>query len=444
MIFLCLKVTMASLAGTLVSAVVGCLPAMHVYNIAMLLIAFHAAVSRSAWGSDPYIVMPFMMGLIVGWAMINTIPTVFLGAPDESAILMVFPTQKYLMQGRGYEATMLSAIGALGGVACLLLTAPLLPKILPIARSVLNPNLFWILVLILAYMVMSEFPRGGDRGPNRLARFLDAWKSLAAGILTLVLSGWLGFILLRKSPVPADFAFSNIMPAFVGLFGVPWVIQNIISGAEIPKQYIPRSVDCSAFIAFRGISAGFLGGFFAAFFPIVTGGIGGLLAGHATAQNDERSFIISQGTSKFVYYVGAFMLLFVPMASLTRGGLANMLRTMFIPRGPADYAMILAAMAVSTAVSFVLLSLLARLVILFIQRIDYRYASYATILIMVSLIVGFTGLNGLGVMVVATAIGLIPIAFHSRRSHCMGVLLIPVAIDMAGYGPAVSNFLGLS
>ena len=438
-----LKVFLSTVVGTIISIIIGCLPAMHVYNVATLFIVFYGAVSRSALGSDPYVMMPFMMGLVVGWAILNTVPTVFLGAPDESSMLMVFPTQKYLMQGRGFEAVELTAVGALGGIICLLAVSPFLPKIMPIARRVVGPNIFWILMLILAYMIMSEFPKGGDHGDTRFARLLDAWKSLSAGILTLILSGWLGFILIRK-PITTEFAFSNIMPAFVGLFGVPWVIQNIISGTEVPKQFFPKTIDCNGFIIFRGVSAGFLGGFFAAFFPIVTGGIGGLLAGHATAQNDERSFIISQGTSKLVYYVGAFLLFFVPMAHITRGGLANMLQTMFVPRTMADYYMVLGAIAISGALAFVLLGVMSRATIWLIERIDYRYASIAALLIMVGIVFGITGIQGLFLMIIATGIGMIPIVFHSRRSNCMGVLLIPVALDMAGYGPAIARFLGLT
>jgi putative membrane protein len=437
------KVVLSSCAGTLVSALIGWLPALHVYNVAMLLIVFHQQVEKTALGSDPYVIMPFMMGLIVGWAILNTVPTVFLGAPDESAVLMVFPTQKYLMQGRGYEATMLSALGALGGIACLLLTAPLMSKTLSVARAVMAPHYFWLLMLILAYMVLSEFPKGGDRGPTALARFWDAWKQLLAGILSLLLAGWLGFILMRKAPINTTFEFSNIMPAFVGLFGVPWVIQNIMSGTEVPPQHLPKSVDCTAFVAFRGITAGFLGGFFAAYMPIITGGIGGLLAGHATAQNDERSFIVSQGASKLVYYVGAFLLLFVPMASIARGGLANMLRTSYVPRGEHDFLMILAAMALSAALAFFLLGPVVRLTMAVIKRVDYRLLSWFTLAIMTTLVFVITGWGGLLIMVVSTGIGLIPVVFYSRRSNCMGVLLIPVALDMAGYGPAVARFMGL-
>ncbi|MCX7848230.1 MAG: tripartite tricarboxylate transporter permease [bacterium] len=439
-----LKVALSAIAGTLASTLVGCLPALHVYNVAMLMIVFHEHVAQSAWGSDQFILMPFLMGLIVGWAVLNTVPAVFLGAPDESAMLMVFPTQKYLMQGRGYEATMLSGLGALGGAMGLLLVAPLLPTLLPIARNVLSPHLFWLLALIIAYMVMSEFPRGGDRGPTPLARFWDAWKSLLAGILTLVLAGWLGFLLMRRAPIGVTFEFSKIMPAFVGLFGIPWVLQNIASGTEVPPQYVPRSADATPFIAFRGISAGFLGGFFAAFFPIVTGGIGGLLAGHATAQNDERAFIISQGASKFVYYVGAFLLFFVPAANLARGGLGHLVRTMYIPRTMGEYLMILGAMALSSGLAFLLLGVMARLIIWLIQRINYRYLSWLTLFIMLGLVFAMTGWGGLFITVVSTAIGLIPVVFHARRSHCMGVLLLPVTIEMAGYGPQLARLMGLT
>ena len=443
MVMLMAKVFASTLAGTLTASIIGCFPALHVYNVAMLFVAMHATVARSALGNDPYVVLPFMMGMVVGWALMNTVPAVFLGAPDESAMLMVMPTQRYLMQGRGYEAAMLTAIGGLGGLICLLAVAPLLPRAVPMLRTVLNPHLFWLLMLVVAYMVLSEFPKGGDHGPSRSARLLGAWIQLGAGMLTLVLSAWLGFILLRKAPLDTPFEFSKITPAFVGLFAVPWVLQNVMSGTTPPRQFTPASVDCPGTAAFSGISAGFLGGFFAAFMPLVTGGIGGLLAGHATAQNDDRSFIVSQGTSKFVYYVGSFLLFFVPAASKTRGGLATMLRTIYMPRGLGDYLMVIASMAIAGAAAFLLMGGCARAVIWLIQRVDYRLLSYMALGIMAVLVFAMAGWMGMFILLVSAGIGMLPVVFFSRRSNCMGILLIPVTLDMAGYGPAIAQFLGL-
>jgi putative membrane protein len=44
------------------------------------------------------------------------------------------------------------------------------------------------------------------------------------------------------------------------------------------------------------------------------------------------------------------------------------------------------------------------------------------------MVVMFTGLMGLLVLLVATAVGLVPQALGVRRSHAMGVLLLPVII----------------
>jgi TctA family transporter len=54
-----------------------------------------------------------------------------------------------------------------------------------------------------------------------------------------------------------------------------------------------------------------------------------------------------------------------------------------------------------------------------------------------------TGPGGLLVLAVATGIGLIPVLWGSRRMNGMGVLLLPIALNMAGVGDAVAEWLGL-
>ena len=65
-------------------------------------------------------------------------------------------------------------------------------------------------------------------------------------------------------------------------------------------------------------------------------------------------------------------------------------------------------------------------------------------LILVTAFIYFlTGWNGIFVMAVSTCIGTIPVFYHCRRSNLMGVLLIPITLNMAGYGDAVTDFLHL-
>ncbi|MBC7249351.1 MAG: tripartite tricarboxylate transporter permease [Anaerolineae bacterium] len=429
-----------ALVGTLLSAAVAWIPALHVYNVAGLLIL--AALRWPEVIPTDGLTM-LMLGLVTGYATLNTIPSVFLAAPDESAIFIVLPGQKYLMQRRGYEATVLTGLGGLGGMACLLALAPFAGHVLPVLRRILQPHLHWILALIMVYMLLSEWPKGTDRAPTPWGRLWDGWRSLLAGIITFLLSGLLGVIIMYRSVVPLEVAFQNLMPAFAGLFAIPWVLTNLLSQAQVPPQHVARSVDASPALVARGVGAGVLGGLFAAFFPVVTGGIGGFLAGQATAQRDDRLFLLSQGASKAVYYVGGLLLWFVPGLHLTRGGMASMLSGLYTPYTPQTYWTAVGAMALSGALAFFLLLALARGAVALVERVDYRWISAVTLVLLVVLIVTLTGWGGLLVATAATGIGLLPVLWHSRRMNCMGVLLVPITLNMAGLGPVIARWLGL-
>lgn len=430
----------AALAGTLFASVLSCLPALHITNVAGLLILLSA---RGQGRIPDEVLAMFMLGLVVGYGMVNAIPSIFLGAPDESTIFVVLPGQRYLMERRGFEASVLTGVGSLGGLAVLLLLAPAMPLVLPWVRVIVGPHLHWILGAIIAYMLLSEWPKGSDRGKTRLAKLLDGWRSLFAGLLTFLLSGLLGFVLIYGNLVPVEMGFQNLMPAFVGLFAIPWVVQNLLSQTRMPVQVQGPSVDLSPGLIARGVGAGALGGLFAAFFPVVTGGIGGLVAGQATAQRDDRLFLISQGTSKLIYYVGALVFFFVPGLHLTRGGVAGMLSILYRPHRPATYWTAIAVTLICGALAFGLLLWLSRWASQLVTRVDYRLVSAGTLVLLVGGVLTVSGWGGLLIAVTATAIGLIPVLWGSRRMNCMGVLLLPLTIQMAGLGSIVAGWLGL-
>lgn len=430
----------SALIGVLVSSFFSCLPALHITNVAGLVMVWvlgaQGMVSQQTLAG-------FMLGLVVGYAVLNTIPSVFWGAPDESTVFIVWPGQKYLMQKRGFEAAALTGIGGLGGLFLLFALAPFLPKVLPSVRTVVTPHLHWILGAVTAFMLMSEWPKGSDRGRTGLVRFLDAWQSLGAGWLTFLLSGILGVVLLNSNLIPAEMAFQKLMPAFVGLFGLPWVLQNLLSRVRAPQQESSRSVELTPALALRGVGAGALGGLFAAFFPAVTGGIGALLAGHATAQRDDRLFLISQGASKVVYYVGAFLFFFVPGSHLTRGGMASMLSAFYMPYTSTTYWVAIAAMLLAGSWAFILLLWLSRVAAWLVTHVDYRWISAMTLMLLVGFVLAFTGWGGLLIAIVATGIGLVPVLWGSRRMNCMGVLLLPLIVQWTGLSPWVAEWLGL-
>jgi len=432
----------AVLAGTCCAALVSVLPGLHVYNLLGLLLAGWTLLPGA--GPAPELLLPFMISLVCGWIFLSTLPALLLGAPDESAVFTVLPGQKRLMAGRGFEAVMLTAAGSLTGVVLLLaVAAPLAPQIGPLVQAVTAPHQHWMVWVVILYLLMSEWPRGGTVGPTGWSRFVDAWKPLAMGWVTFALSGLLGFILLYRSPVSHEAAFQNIMPAFTGLFGVPWCLLNLLSRVKAPCQQTADALDGSLDVLLRGTLAGGLGGGFAAFVPGITGGTGGLLAGQACAQRDERVFLVSQGTARTVYYLGGLLLFFAPGLRLTRGGAAWLLQGFFEPGGMRDYLLLLGSLSLSSALAYLLIEPVARGTVRMLGRMDVRIPSAIALLVMTGLVAGLTGPAGLFIMAVATGIGLLPVLFGSRRLNCLGVLLLPLACNMSGFGPRIAIWLGL-
>jgi putative membrane protein len=427
--------------GALIASFLALIPALHVYNV--ITLAFLFAGGLQAWLQPDQFAM-LLLGMVTGYAVLSVIPSIYLAAPDETSAFIVLPGQKWLLERRGYEAAILTGAGSLCGVAVLVLLSPFLTEVARTLRIVLAPHFGWILAAISLFLLMSEWPRAGDRGPTNWARFRAAWSQLGAGLLTFFLSGLLGLILLYRNFLPVSAAFANLLPAFIGLFAIPAVLTNLIMGTRVPPQHISASLDAPPSLLLRGTLAGALGGLFAAFFPVVTGSVGAFLAGHATAQRDERSFLVSQGVSKLVYYAGGFLLFFLPGLQLARGGLAAMVSTIYTPGTPQMYYVAVAALAVSGAVSFLLLIPYARFAVRFLTRLDYRIVNIGTLIVIVALLLITTGLNGLLIAIPATAIGLIPSLFGSRRMNCLGVLLVPITLNMAGVGPDIARLLGLA
>ncbi len=431
-------VILFSVIGAACSSILACIPGLHVYNIMGLL------VISGCMPGTPEIAVPLFSGMIAGYAVMSTLPSVFLAAPDESALFIVLPGQKYLMGGHGYEGSVITALGSMAGLFILLFMAlPPVPVLLSTARTVCQPHLHWILWCVICFMIMSEWPKGGNFGDGGFIKFLDGWRATGAGLFTFLLSGLLGFILLYRTPISSSVAFQNIMPAFVGLFTLPWLLINIASGVRIPRQHINAISDLSGMSLVRGTFAGGLGGGFAAFFPVISGGVGGFLAGHATALRDDRAFLVSQGVSKLVYYVGGFLFLFVPGLGMGRGGGAWLMRGVYVPDSYRDYYMALASMAIAGAVALLMVDPLSRGMIRLMEKSSFRFISAVSLVLVVSVVFAVTGWRGEFVMLVAAGIGLIPVLFGSRRMNCLGVILLPMACNMSGCGVTVAEWLRL-
>jgi putative membrane protein len=430
----------------LIAVAIVFMPSAHIYNVMAFALLIYLWFFGSAYVEALFMVM-FMIGMVTGYAILFTITSIYFSAPDDSTFFYMLPAQKYLLQGRGHEAVMLTGIGGLIGIGFLVFVVGIgMPLMIPLFRALRDlfaPHLYWIIGLVIVFILMTEWPKDFGTARTPWGRVKDGWATLIPGYVTFILASILGMIIFYRTIIPVNSAFQGLMPVFVGLFAVPAILVNIVSIAEIPRQHISKSIDVSTEDITRGAGAGIMGGMFGAFIPAVTPGPAGLLAGHATAQRGDKMFIISMGATRVIYYVGAVMLFFLPMVHLRRGGCAININLFFAPETVETYYILTAAIAISGLLSFILLIYLSKAVIKLITRFDYRRISVIVLFVIIAIVYAITSWQGLLIMCAATAIGLIPVTFQSRRLNCLAVLLTPLFLNMAGLGPTVAGWLGL-
>ncbi|OQA89511.1 MAG: Tripartite tricarboxylate transporter TctA family protein [Elusimicrobia bacterium ADurb.Bin231] len=439
-----LTILVYTLGGTIVGSFISFLPSLHIYNV--------AGIALLIWGSMadilPEIAMiPFFTSLIVAFAFLNSIPMTLFSAADESASAIILPGTKNLLLGKGYETVIMSGIGSLVGVLFLVVGTPFFYKIMPYINNIVRPNLAWILLTVVAYMLMSEWPKGAGYGKTVWQKFSGAWANLFAGIASFLLAGLLGILIISKSIVTHQMAFQNIMPVFIGLFAIPSMIQNLLITYKIPKQFVPKeTIDLDGKTLVLSSYQGCISGFISGYVPLITAGIGGIIAGAATALRGDKIFIIGGGVAKVIYYVGSFLFLFVITGlspyGFAKGGLNIILKPYFSPQDN-DYFLILSIIVLSGCVSFLMLMWLAKVAVKVLQKINFKLMYVVMLVLIVIFIYSLTGLNGIFVMIVSTCIGTIPVFYHCRRSNLMAVLLFPIILNMAGYGEKIADFLGL-
>lgn len=430
---------LCAVAGTCAACVASCLPGLHVYSVAaMILLLVNAAPGGV---SERWVML--LVGMVVGYAIASAIPAVLLSAPDETFAWIVSPARSYLLRGRGYEALGLTVTGGLAGLWLLIAMAPVAGRALSSVRGLLAPHLHWIIGALALFLLLSEWPRDPTRGATALARMLWAWMPLGAGLAVFLLSGLLGCVLHLRTVGSLSMAFQSLAPAFAGLFAMPWIVQQLTAGETIPQQHISKSLDTGLSPLVAGVAAGGLGGLVAAFMPGVTGGLGALVAGHATAQHDERAFLIGQGATKVVYYVGALVLFLAPGPPLVSGGMASMLAPLYTPRTEREYRLAIALVAVCGGLAALLALGLGRWAAQLAGTYSARGLSVGVLVTLVAMVGITSGLGGVLVLLAATGVGLIPAVFGCRRANCLGILLLPMLLDATGATPLVARWLGL-
>lgn len=393
---------MALLLGVLAGIFTGLTPGIHI-NLVSLLV-----VSSSAYLLD-IVSLPSLGVFIISMAITHTfldiLPAIFLGAPNEATALGVLPGHKLLLQGMGYEAVKLTVIGSLSSLILAILLFPLLIIVFPLIYDDIRPYIGFILIAVVIYMILIE--KGTDK---KFWAFLVFLISGILGILTLTMPN-------LKQP---------LFPLLSGLFGISMLIVSLSQKVEIPKQRITENIKLSKFQSIKSILAGTFSGTIVSFFPGM---------GPAQAAVIGSNIFGSLGTYAFLILIGSIGTVDMVISMVTfytldraRNGAIFAIQELLDKIDFNTLILFIGTALLAAGLATFLVLFLARVFAKLIEKVNYSFLCISVILLVTILVFYFSSWLGLSILIISTAIGIIPNIVDVKRSHSMGCLMLPVIL----------------
>lgn len=387
--------------GILLGTASGLTPGLHANNFALLLAAFAPVLP-----GPPIAVGATMLAAGVVHTFLDVVPSLTLGVPDPAMAPMALPGHQLVLAGRGREALRLSALGS--GVAVLLA----IPLSIPITLLMISiyPTLREFLPAVLAVVVLV------------LLGTEPTVRAVVGGLLAFLLSSALGILTLDLSlAAPLDVG-GVLVPLFAGLFGVP-VLIDAARGAGVPPQgddtiALPRRDVTTTALA--GSGAGAMVGYL----PGVSAAIASVLALPAVpGRSGARGFVVAASGASTANTVFALFAL-ASLGTPRTGVMVALDRTDV----PIVLSILLSVVGLAAIAGFGLVILAGEPYLRLVGQVDSTRLSAGIIGLLVVLSALFAGPRGVVIILVATAIGLVPPRIGGRRVHCMGVLLGPLIV----------------
>lgn len=402
-----LEISLFALAGTVFGIVTGLIPGFHVNNVAFILLSLSPMM---VFGEKPALLISIMIvACSISHTFLSFISTTFLGAPEGGTALVLLPAHSLLLEGRGYESVYLSAVGSFGAILFGFLF--LIPFSLVISHvySIIQDLLVFILIGISALLI------GTER------------RSIPLATLTFFLAGLFG-CLIFDMPVVSHFGLrgTSLFPALTGLFGLPTLIYSLMYTPEIPEQDV-REPEVDFKESTKSILSGSTFGSVVGFLPGVTSAQATIISMLARGGESNREQVVltlsSVNTANAFFCLSALFLILRPRSGATLAineMLAIQPWTGLTP--PLSLIYLLSAVLVSGIISYFVTIYVGRRFASVLRKFRYKSLIVLAMFLLIALIYLFTSELGLLILLVATFIGLIPLTYGVRRSHCMGVL----------------------
>ncbi len=409
-----IELVIACFIGILIGTTTGMIPGIHVNTAGAILFASSSFLLTQV---SPEFLCVLMVSMSIAHALIEFVPSMLLGVPQEGTATSILPGHRMVLQGRSKEVIRIVAVGGFGAILVTVVMLPVFAIALPFLHETTKP-FTWIILLVasvyLTYSLTSNF------------------RDFLWSLLLFVLSGILGWIIFQ-TPIPSGV---SLMCTFSGLFGISTILFSLNDSSTIPHQnpFYELNIDYNKF---KSIFAGGITGAILGFLPGFGPAQGTVIAQAVSGTNDNNdddtvNFLLA--TSGLNISDCLFSLIAIYIIGNPRSGIAVYMSYLISEMGMNHLIIFIFASLLAVSVSLVFALKLGDSFSRLMARVDYKTLSIGVIILQIVILYVFifyyqapVGYMTLA-LITSTAMGMLPHYIGVGKSHLMGILIIPAIV----------------
>ena len=409
-----IELVIACFIGILIGTTTGMIPGIHVNTAGAILLA-SSTFLRSFL--SPEFLCVLRVAMSIDHALIEFVPSMLLGVPQEGTATSILPGHRMVLQGRSKEVIRVVSVGGFGAILVTIAMLPIFAIALPILHDISKPFTWIILLVASIYLTY-----------NLTSNFRDFLWSL----LLFTLSGILGWIIFQ-TPISSGI---TLMCTFSGLFGISTILFSLNDASTIPHQnpFYELNLDYGKFKSiFAGGITGAILGFLPGFGPAQGTVIAQAVSG-ANDNDDDDTVNFLLATSGLNISDCLFSLIAIYIIGNPRSGIAVYMSYLIFEMSLNHLAIFIFASLIAVSVSLVLSLKLGDSFSRLMGGVDYKKLSIAVILLQIVILYIFIFYYKAPILymtlalITSTAMGMLPHYIGVGKSHLMGVLIIPAIV----------------
>jgi len=337
-------------------------------------------------------------------SFLDSIPSIYLGAPDEAHALSVLPGHRLLNKGKGHAAIYYTLLGSALSLYISIIFFPFFLLGMSFLSPLITNIISYILIAVILFMIIRE----------------KSYEKKFWAFICFFLAGILGIFV---------FAIPNLsqplFPLLSGLFGISTLLTSLSDSNTIPKQTLEIEQIPSNIKAKASLTSSFVG-YIAAFLPGFGSSQAAIIAQQITGDIGDEGFLALVGginTANMLISIGTAYQL-----SKARNGAILIVNKIIGEINTPHLLIFLCTCLIVCGIALRLGLFLSKTFSFFVQRVNYKIIVSSIIGFIILLTIVFDTWFGLIILVTSTFLGILVSKVGIGKNHLMGCLILPVIL----------------